>query len=130
GPRVRMVDLLETRGASERQRAGLAAVHRTDEDLAALEELNDRVETSKGSDLAESLRGNVGWHVAVARASHNELLFGLRSALSQAIYEGTGNQGLVDDEVRATTVRAHRSVTRAIRDEDRDAAVRRMSRHV
>jgi hypothetical protein len=36
----------------------------------------------------------------------------------------------VDDEVRSIAVRAHRSVTRAIKDKDPDAAVRRMSRHV
>lgn len=130
GRQVRMVDLLETREAIEPQCAGLAAVHRSDEDLESLDELNDRIENSNSAGLEEFLQTNVDWHVAVARASHNELLFGLMSALSQAIYEGTDNQGFVDDEVHATTVRAHRSITRAIREQDRDAAVRRMSRHV
>jgi DNA-binding GntR family transcriptional regulator len=51
-------------------------------------------------------------------------------ALSRAIYTATHNEGFVNDEVRGITVRAHRSVTRAINDQDADAAVRRMSRHV
>jgi DNA-binding FadR family transcriptional regulator len=72
----------------------------------------------------------VDWHVAVATASHNEILTGVMLALSRAIYTVTNNEGFVDDEVRAITVRAHRSVTRAIRERDPDAAVRRMSRHV
>ena len=39
-------------------------------------------------------------------------------------------QGFVDAAVRSTTLRAHRTVTKAIRDQDPDAAARRMSRHV
>ena len=130
GRQVRMNDLLETREAIEPQCAGLAAIHRTDEDLEALEDHNQRIEDTKGSPLSEFLQVNVDWHVAVARASHNELLFGLMRALSQAIYAGTDNQGFVDDEVRSATVRAHRSITRAIQEKDREAAVRRMSRHI
>lgn len=42
----------------------------------------------------------------------------------------THHEGVVDDEVRAVAAQAHRSVTRAIRERDPDAAVRRMSRHV
>ncbi|WP_343902632.1 FadR/GntR family transcriptional regulator [Arthrobacter rhombi] len=130
GRQVRMEDLLETREAIEPQCAGLAARHRTDEDLKKLEHLNDRIENADSTSLAEFLQVNVDWHVAVAAASHNELLSGLMRALSEAIYAGTDNQGFVTDEVRATTVRAHRSITRAIRERDRDAAVRRMNRHV
>lgn len=130
GRQVRMDDLLETREAIEPQCAGLAARHRTKEDLRALGQLNDRIEHAGGASLAEFLQANVDWHVAVAAASHNELLYGLMRALSQAIYEGTDNQGFVNEEVRDTTVRAHRSITRAIREKDQDAAVRRMNRHV
>jgi DNA-binding FadR family transcriptional regulator len=51
-------------------------------------------------------------------------------ALSRAIYTTTNTEGFVNDEIREATVRAHRSVTRAIKDRDPDAAVRRMNRHV
>jgi GntR family transcriptional regulator, transcriptional repressor for pyruvate dehydrogenase complex len=128
GRQIRLDDLLETREAIEPQCAGLAARYRTDEDLDRLEDLNHRIEESES--LASFLQVNVDWHVAVAEASHNELLSGMMRALSQAIYAATDNQGFVDDAVRATTVRAHRSITRGIHDQDRDAAVRRMSRHV
>ena len=36
----------------------------------------------------------------------------------------------VDADVRRTTLRAHRTITRAIQAQDPDAAARRMSRHV
>jgi len=80
--------------------------------------------------LAEFLQANVDWHVAVAVAGHNELLTGFMLALSRGIYASTDNQGFVDDDVRLTTLRAHRAVTKAIQAEDPDAARRRMSRHV
>lgn len=130
GRQIRLDDLLETREAIEPQCAGLAALYRTDEDLKRLDELNNQIEQAEGASLAEFLQINVDWHMAVAEASHNELLSGMMRALSRAIYEATDNQGFVDDAVRATTVRAHRSVTRGIREQDRDAAVRRMTRHV
>jgi DNA-binding FadR family transcriptional regulator len=51
-------------------------------------------------------------------------------ALSRAIYTATATEGFVNEEVRETTQRAHRSVTKAIRDRDAEAAARRMTRHV
>jgi DNA-binding FadR family transcriptional regulator len=67
--------------------------------------------------------------VAVAAASHNELLAGFMLTVP-GIYASTDKQGFVDDDVRRTTLKAHRAVTKAIRAKDPDAAGRRMSRHV
>lgn len=128
GRRIRLASVHETREAIEPSCAGLAARHRTAEDLERLEAANSRIADS--ASLEDFLQANVDWHVAVATASHNEILTGVMLALSRAIYTVTNNEGFVDDEVRAITVRAHRSVTRAIRERDPEAAVRRMSRHV
>jgi DNA-binding FadR family transcriptional regulator len=129
GQQIRLTALLETREAIEPFCAQLAATNRTDADLVALGAANDAI-ADAGEDLAAFLQANVDWHVAVAAASHNELLTGLMIALSRAIYTATANEGFVTAEVRATTLRAHRSVTKAIRDKDPDAAARRMTRHV
>jgi DNA-binding FadR family transcriptional regulator len=128
GQQIRMTALLETREAIEPQCARLAAKYRTDDDLAVLDAANEAI--ARHGSLADFLQANVDWHVAVAVASHNELLTGFMRALSRAIYDSTDNQGFIDDEVRATTVKAHVSITRAIRDKDPEAAVRRMDRHV
>jgi GntR family transcriptional repressor for pyruvate dehydrogenase complex len=130
GRHVRLADLLETREAIEPACARLAAKHRTETDLAVLDRLNEEIVVDDGASLAGFLQTNVDWHVAVAIASHNELLSGMMMALSRAIYEATDNQGFVDAAVRETTARAHRSVTKAIREQDGEAAVRRMTRHV
>jgi len=128
GRRIRLDALLETREAIEPACAKLAARYRTDADLEKLEAANAAI--SVDGPLSDFLTANVDWHIAVAVASHNELLIGFMRALSRAIYASTDNQGFIDTDVRKTTKRAHESITAAIRDQDPEAAVRRMSRHV
>ena len=128
GRQIRLAALLETREAVEPSCARLAAIHRDDDDIERLELANKAI-AADGS-LADFLQANVDWHVAVAVASHNELLNGFMLALSRAIYTSTDNQGFVDAKVRKTAVQAHRSITLAIRQRDPEAAVRRMQRHV
>lgn len=129
GQQLRLTALLETREAIEPFCARLAARNRTDADLVRLDEANEALADASGS-LARFLQANVDWHVGVATASHNELLAGLMTALSRAIYTSTENERFVDAKVRHDTARAHRTITEAIRAKDPDAAVRRMERHV
>lgn len=129
GRQIRLAALLETREAIEPACAQLAAKYRTDEDLKRLDDANVAISDTSRS-LAAFLQANVDWHVGVAIASHNELLTGFMLALSRAIYSSTDNRGFVSTDVRSTTVKAHRSVTAAIRGQDADAAARRMKRHV
>jgi GntR family transcriptional regulator, transcriptional repressor for pyruvate dehydrogenase complex len=129
GQRIKLADLMETREALEPFCAESAARKRTDDDLAVLDRANEDI-SDPDTDLAAFLQANLDWHVGVAMASHNALLIGVMTALSQAIYAGTENAAFVDDNVRVVTARAHRSITTAIRGRDADAAGRRMRRHV
>jgi len=128
GRQIRLAALLETREAIEPSCAQLAARYRNEEDLDRLDAAN--IAIAADGTLAEFLQANVDWHMAVALASHNELLTGVMLALSRAIYSATDNQSFIDATVRDVTVRAHTRVTNAIRAQDADAAVRRMKRHV
>jgi GntR family transcriptional regulator, transcriptional repressor for pyruvate dehydrogenase complex len=129
GRQIKLADLMETREALEPFCAELAARKHTDEDLAVLDQANIDIAVP-GADLPAFLQANLDWHVGVAMASHNELLIGFMTALSQAIYTGTENAAFVDDNVRTVTARAHRSITKAIRSGDAEAASRRMRNHV
>jgi DNA-binding FadR family transcriptional regulator len=129
GRQIRLAAVLETREAIEPICAQLAAKHRTDADLAALKAANAPI-ADPDSSLADFLQANVEWHVAVATATHNELIAAFMTALSRAIYASTENDGFIDAEVRRVTGRAHASITQAIEKRDAAAAVRRMSRHV
>ncbi|MDN2495398.1 FadR family transcriptional regulator [Nocardia nova] len=129
GQQLKLSDLLETREAIEPACAALAAKYRTDDDIAALDATNKKL-GDLDIPLEEFLQANVDWHLAVATASHNELLTGFMTALSTAIYSSTENTAFVDEAVRQTTYRAHKTITDAIRAGDSAAATRRMTKHV
>jgi DNA-binding FadR family transcriptional regulator len=129
GRHIRLAALLETREAIEPTCAALAAGRRTASDLERLRRCDDRIDAARGN-LADFLAANVDWHVAVADASHNELLSAFMHSISRALYSATANAEFVDADVRDTAVRAHLAITTAIADGDVDAARRRMERHV
>jgi DNA-binding FadR family transcriptional regulator len=128
GRQIRLSSVHESREAIEPTCARLAARNRLPADLHRLEAANESIATSGSLDAF--LEANIDWHVAVATASHNEILTGIMIALSRAIYTTTRDEGFVDGEIRRLTAQAHRAVTRAITDGDADAAGRRMTRHV
>lgn len=127
GRSIRLEEIHQAREAVEPSCAVLASRARTEEDLAELDAANAALDTD---DMDDFLQANIRWHIAVAKASHNQLLYGFMQAISRAIYSATEFEEFVDAEVRRTTLKAHVSVTEAIRDQDPDAAMRRMERHV
>ena len=131
GQRIRMEAVLEARAALEPASARYAALHRTDDDLAALDRCHARLEqASAANDVPGYIKANLDWHVQVVRASHNELLIAFIAAVSQPMYEATDLEGFNSPEVRNAAIEAHRKVMAAIRAGDGDAAERRMDRHI
>jgi DNA-binding FadR family transcriptional regulator len=120
GRQIPLPALLEVRSAIEPFCARLAATHRTDQDLRDLDAAN--------AATTDSLSSFVEWHVALAHAGHNEILSGLMSALSHAIYAAS-NDAVVDDAQRRSALDAHEEVTDAIRHGDAESAARQMIRH-
>jgi DNA-binding FadR family transcriptional regulator len=129
GRRVKFQSLLEVREALEPAGAELAALARTDEDLADLDRASARLD-DVFDDVPMFLLRNVEWHVAVVRASHNDLMHAFISSLSQAIHRGTDLEDFNSDRVRTAAVHAHRKVLEAIRAEDAGKARLAMERHV
>ena len=129
GRQIRFTSLLAAREAIEPSCAALASDSRTEDDLAALEEHSARLREC-WEDLPAYLAENVRWHLAVVHASHNELLIAFMSALQDAIHAGTDLDHFNSPDVRKAALHAHDGVVEAIRARDRDAAFRRMYRHV
>lgn len=129
GQQIKLAALMETRQALEPFCAKLAARNRIDDDLAMLDRADADI-ANAGIDLAAFLKASLDWHVAVAMASHNEMVIGFMTALSHAIYANSENAPFIDDTMRTAAARAHRSITDAIRRRDASAAARRMQRHV
>lgn len=129
GKKLHLRSVLETREAIEPSCARLAALHRTAADAAELDALHACV-SERYADIPGFLAANLAWHLAVVRASHNELLIAFMAAISEAVHAGTDLENFNSDEVRTAVIRAHGRITDAIRAGDAAAAGRRMARHV
>jgi DNA-binding FadR family transcriptional regulator len=131
GRRVPIRALLEARTAIEPDLAGLAAIHRTADDVAALHRACTDMEAAP--DGPEFGRHNVAWHFTVARASHNALLVAFLTSIESAIAQESETHAFDAHtlaDVRSAVVRAHRAITDAIERNQADAARRRMERHL
>jgi len=129
GRRIQLAALVECRELIEPGCAQLAAKHRTDADLARLAE-PDAALSDSGTGTSSFLGANIDWHLAVGAAGHNELLTAFTTATSRAICTSADVQGFADENVRRSTVRAHRAITKAIRRRDPVGAARQMRVHV
>ena len=114
--------LLEVRHALEVSPVQLAAVRRTDVDLATLEEIGDRRATAiTQRDRAGFVEADTELHVAVVAAAHNPVLTalytGLVDTLRSSIDAQEGRDGLPP-----TFEAEHRAMVEAVRVGDRDAA--------
>ena len=131
GQRIRFDAVLEARVAIEPASARFAAQHRSESDLAQMEACHQAMaRASQVVDLKGYVRANLDWHVAVVRASHNELLIAFISAVSESVYQATDLEGINPLQTRTAVIHAHRRVMDAIRAGDGLAAERRMARHV
>ena len=126
---IRLASLLECRVAVEPTMARLAATNRTEDQLEEMTEIHQRFVASV-DDVADYKRINIDWHLAVARASGNEPLTALMEAIATPIRDAQEYQHVTTADLRATAVKAHTVILKAIADQDGGAAFRRMERHV
>jgi len=129
GRGISLASLLQTREAIEPSLAALAAQNRSEAEMALLNEATHRVEDAF-DDAPLFLRENVNWHIAIASASHNELLRAFLTASSNLIYKATAIDNFSTEDVRRQVIQAHRRILEAIAMKDADAARRRMARHL
>lgn len=128
GRGIRFRSLLEAREALEPAAARLAALHRTRADLAMLDSAAARLVAA--DDVPTFLQCNADWHVAIATASHNEIIEAVVSSLSRVILRSTDIDELNSDATMAATLKAHDRILAAIRAGDADRAAAAMAKHV
>lgn len=128
GHDIRFVDLLAAREAIEPVAAAQAAIYRTKSDLEILYYVSKTCELTI-NDLDEFSKLNVDWHMAVIRASHNSLFEAFMLSISPALFAATDREEF-DLETRKVVAKAHWHIYEAISKGDRDAARRRMARHI
>ena len=130
GRDVSLKSLVEVRQALQPMVAYLAALNRTEEDLAGLSEISDRLDAAAKIDVGAFLEENANWHDALAVASHNELLRALAMSIRGLMLEASRLRNFASDEVRVRVRHAHHRILDAIREGDGDAARRRTERDV
>ena len=130
GRSVPLSALVEVRLALEPMVAALAAERRTDEDLANLHAIAERIHWASDNDLTAFLEENVNWHDAIAAASHNDLLHALATSVSGLMFEASQIKEFASVEVRQRVLHAHVRILEAIEAGDADLARRRVKRDV
>ena len=124
----RLPDIIEAREALESKLAGLAAVRRTEEDLARI----DEALAVMAADIEAGGRGVTGdelFHAAVTTAGHSALLQRLMGEISGLVKE-TRIESLSQPDRPAESLAGHRRIAAAIRDRDAAGATAAMTDHV
>lgn len=119
--RAELVEVFEVRRALEVEAARLAALRRTDADLAELERvLAEREQAGDGGDLERFVESDVRLHRLIAAASHNAMLSELyddfSAALRDLLHASVGRRPLAEQ------LTIHDELVAAIRAGDADAA--------
>lgn len=120
--------VIEARLEIEGLCARLAALHATERDLNRLTESLDRTR-AVGSDSAGFAAENVTFHLAVAGATHNDVIVALTQSVRDVFFEETVSFEYRPEALR-DALRAHERLVDLIRDRNSDEAVRLMRSHV
>ena len=129
GRSIPLLSLLEFRQVVGGPMATLAAKNRTDFDIEQLQQIGKRMEAAL-DDLPRYFSENVNWHIAMATATHNELLKSVITAVSGLIFKVSAVENFASTEIRNVAVHAHARILDAVIRQDAATASRRMSRHL
>lgn len=130
-----ILEILEVRKLLEAGTSSYAAERRTDEDLAKLQAILDKMEHALlQGDTVEGERADVEFHTAIAAASRNSLLIQLMESLTQRLSETIGKtRELWFYQEKSTAERLldeHRSIFEAIRAGNTELANRLIGEHL
>jgi len=127
-PESVLVDLMEAREPFEEKAAYLAALRRTPEDLAAMEDalLQMEFNISKGKDIREP---SFQFHSALIAASHNQILIQINNFLADLL-KFSRNYSLKDPEQYEATQVGHRRIFQKIKEQDAEGAVQAAREHL
>lgn len=121
--------LQEIREIVEPWCAGLAAARHTEEDLAAIRDKLAWMERSIAV-VGDYLQASLGWHFAIADASHNVLLSALMRSRSHDVVTAADHRRYEETTAREASVAAHQELTEVIASRDPERAYALMAEHV
>lgn len=126
-------ELLEVRKVLETGCASLAARNRTADDLRAIEEELRQME-SVLHDEAKGEEADVRFHLKVAEATHNSLLFSMMESLSERLHDSMRESRRLwfygERAAAGRLLREHSDIFEAVRDRDETRAFAAMAAHL
>jgi GntR family transcriptional repressor for pyruvate dehydrogenase complex len=121
------LDLTEARPHIEVPAAGLAAERRTPDELEALRDIVAAMAAEDDPEAWVAL--DSGFHVAIARASHNQVFEDVVSNIRDALAHQSETLNMVTDRQHASD-REHQQILAAVEAGDAEEARAAMSRHL
>lgn len=122
-----LLEVMDFRAAIEPPIAARAAGRATANDVRALRDLIDQMESS--ADVAGTIALDEAFHAAIARAAHNPLLVALLETATEWMAASRG-VALQSRRRRSESIAAHRRIVDAIAAGDPDTAGRAMADHI
>jgi GntR family transcriptional repressor for pyruvate dehydrogenase complex len=119
---------MESRRLLEVELAGLAAERRGDEALAALRTAIEKMRAA-GDDIPRYVEADVEFHLALGRASGNQVLADLVRSI-RSLLDVWARRVLEAAGETATSLRMHEPILKAVTKGDGDAARAAMRRHM
>ena len=126
--RKNVENLMAVRLALESETAANAAIHSTQESIDALEEILRRMNASV-HDRAQFTMADAAFHIAIAKASDNELIFDLLTLIRSQLEQGLLKVGAWPGGPE-TACSEHRRILDAIRSRDAESAKAAMRDHI
>jgi len=130
GRSVPLRSLIEVRLALGPMVAFLAAQNRTDEDIANLNAITERLDAAAEKNAELFLDENANWHDALATASHSELLRAFAKSVAGMMLDVSRLEKFASKEVRARVSHAHHKILEAIVAGDRELARARAEKDI
>lgn len=130
-----LIELLEVRIWLESGAAVSAAERRTPQDLTTLQQIVHRMELAlQQDDTALSEQADIDFHLAIANASHNQLLNSLMSSLSSKLTETIGKSRQLwffeDKSSASQLLKEHQMIYEAIAEQDGKRASQLITAHL
>lgn len=126
-------EVQEVRRFIEAGCASLAAVRRTEANVAALRDILQAMERSLGNE-DDSEQADIRFHLEIAKASHNSLMIGMMESLTERLQVSMkASRRLWFFAERASAeklLQEHRDIVDAIDARDETLAAERMSQHI
>jgi len=126
--RKNVENLMRVRLALESETAANAALHSTEQSIAELEGTLDRMKTFL-ADRPGFAAADAAFHLAIAKASENELIFDLLTLIRSQLEQGLLKVGAWPGGPETALIE-HRRILDAIRSRDPEAAVTAMRDHL